>query len=111
MKRTLLLAALLLIAGVAHGQCLANFQTEAISAFYVGEPGNFQIIADSGNPPYKFEIVEGSLPEGLHLTPSGRIVGVPEAEGYTVATIRLTDADGCVTHRAYEVYVLSPTAG
>lgn len=106
MKRTIWLATLLLVvSAVAHAQCLLTYQTESLPAFFAGQPANFQIEGVSGTEPYKFEIYDGGLPEGLHLTPSGRIVGVPEAESYSFVIIRLSDADGCVIHQAFDVYV------
>jgi Putative Ig domain len=90
----------------AEAQCLLTYETEVIPAFYVGVPGNFQIVGVSGTEPYKFEIFDGVLPEGLHLTPSGRIVGVPQAESETVVFITITDAAGCSLTQAFNVVVL-----
>lgn len=98
---------LLLLAPVAaDAQCLLTYQTEVIPAFYVDVPGNFQIEGVSGTEPYKFEIFDGTLPEGLHLTPSGRIVGRPQAEAETVVFITITDAAGCHLTQAFNVVVL-----
>ena len=96
---------LLLAPVVADAQCLLTYQTEVIHAFYVGVPGNFQLEGVSGTEPYKFEIIEGTLPDGLHMTPSGRIVGVPQAESETVVFITLTDAAGCHLTQAFNVVV------
>lgn len=95
----------LLIPVMADGQCLLTTETEVIPAFYVNQPGNFQIVAVSGTEPYRFEIFEGTLPEGLRLTPTGRIVGVPRAEGETVVLITITDAAGCHLTQAYNIVV------
>ena len=59
----------------------------------------------SGTPPYKFESIGDPLPEGLHLTPSGRIVGKPEEEGNTIILVFITDAAGCTLGVAYDLTV------
>lgn len=106
MRSALFLGILLLsVPTIASAQCLLTYETEAIEAFQVDEPGNFQIVAVSGTEPYHFEIHEGGLPEGLHLTPSGRIVGVPREESESVVLITVTDAEGCHLTQAFNVVV------
>ena len=108
MRRIAITAAIMLFAVSVWGQCLLTTETEAFPAFFVDQPVNFQIVAVSGTEPYKFEIVDGTLPEGLHLTPSGRIVGVPRAESDSVVFFKITDAAGCHLTQAYNVVVLTP---
>jgi hypothetical protein len=86
---------LLVVPMTASAQCLLTYQTESIDAFFVGQPANYQIEGVSGTEPYRFTIYEGELPEGLHLTPTGRIVGMPKGEAETVVLITLSDAAGC----------------
>ena len=105
MRSAIVLGILLLVAPVASAQCLLTYQTEAIHAFTVGQPANFQIEAVSGTEPYHFNIHEGVLPEGLHLTPSGRIVGVPRVAGEEVVLITVRDAEGCNLTQAFIVVV------
>jgi hypothetical protein len=109
MKRRIVVALLgLIVASVASADCLLTFQTEALPFFFVGQPANFQIVAVSGTEPYHFEINNefGPLPEGLHLTGSGRIVGVPQAETDTVTYVQVTDAQGCHLTQAFQLTVL-----
>ena len=108
MRRIAIAAAIMLFAVSAWGQCLLTTETEAFPSFFVGQPVNFQIVAVSGTEPYKFSIVEGTLPEGLHLTPSGKIVGVPRAESDSVVLFNITDAAGCQLNQAYNVVVMQP---
>ena len=105
--KTALLAGilLLLVPVVADAECLLTYQTEVIFPFFVGVHGNFQLEGVSGTEPYKFELFDGSLPEGLHLTASGRIVGVPQQEEQTVAFITISDAAGCHLTQAFEIFV------
>lgn len=100
----------------AYAQCTTStltFQTEAIPGFIVGEPANFQIEAVGGTPPYRFDVREdvgfAPLPAGLHLTPNGKIVGVPrEATEGTAVIIRVTDAEGCELNQAFNFQIFEP---
>ncbi len=106
MKKLLLIAAVLLLAPTfASGQCLLTYQTESLPTFYVGQPANFTIEAVSGTPPYRFEIIDGALPDGLHLTANGRIRGVPTTVMDTTVLILLSDAAGCTLGQAFAVRV------
>lgn len=106
MKTALLAGLLLLLVPVAaNAECLLTYQTEVVFPFYVGVHGNFQLEGVSGTEPYKFELYDGSLPEGLHLTASGRIVGVARQEEETVAFITITDAAGCNLTQAFQIVV------
>lgn len=107
MKRALLFGFLLLVSSAAYGQCLLTFQTESVGPFFVDQPANFQLEAVSGTEPYKFEITEGTLPEGLHFTSSGKIVGKPRqaTDIPPVIFVRVTDAAGCNLTQAFEINV------
>lgn len=107
MARVGLTAAILLFAMSVSGQCLLTTETEAFPAFFVNEPVNFQIVAVSGTEPYRFEIVEGTLPEGLVLTPNGRVVGVPRTESDNVVLFNIRDAAGCELNTTYNVVVIA----
>jgi len=107
MKKALIGAALLLLVSVpAATQCLLTFQTEVIPAMTVGEPIHFQIEAVSGTEPYHFSILDGAFPEGVHMTPSGRVVGKPKFESDQVVFVTVTDAAGCQLTQAFQVMVL-----
>ncbi|OHB76307.1 MAG: hypothetical protein A2Z34_05820 [Planctomycetes bacterium RBG_16_59_8] len=70
--------------------------TESLSAGVRGESyGPARLSAEGGDPPYSWEVAEGSLPPGLLLDAgTGRISGTPTSvEGYTF-TIRLRDDIG-----------------
>ena len=103
MKRAVILAAMLFVSSVAYGQCLLTTQTESVPFFTINEPVNFQIEAVSGTEPYHFTQVGGELPEGLHLTGSGKIVGKPRQTENTTVLIEITDAAGCSLTVAYMV--------
>jgi Putative Ig domain len=106
-KKTVFVVALLLLSApvIAEAQCLLTTETESLPAFFIGEPANFQIVAVSGTEPYRYNVHEGTLPEGLHLTPNGKIVGVPRVESESVVLITVTDDAGCTLTQAYNFAV------
>ncbi|HEX6085106.1 MAG TPA: putative Ig domain-containing protein [Thermoanaerobaculia bacterium] len=108
MKRTILVAVLsLCLAATASAQCeFLEILPESMPTFTLNEPANIQLEVIGGDGPYHFEIVEGTLPAGLHLTPSGRVVGRPTTATFdTTVFITVTDSQGCHTTRAYAIYV------
>ncbi|MHA4736416.1 alpha-L-fucosidase [Dyadobacter sp. MSC1_007] len=54
----------------------------------------FQLSAQGGKPPYKWQILKGSLPSGLKLTPDGKLQGTATKEGAFRFTLKTTDANG-----------------
>lgn len=51
----------------------------------------FDLVASGGVPPYLWQVVAGSLPEGLTLTGSGSLRGTPTSPGETAITFQATD--------------------
>jgi hypothetical protein len=91
-----------------QSQCLLTFITESLQDFPVNQPANFQIEACCGNPPYRFELIDGTLPTGLHLNQNGKITGKPTELVDTIILIRLTDSAGCVINQAFTTRVVEP---
>ena len=106
-----LLIAVTGICGVAEAQCTLTNITETLPGFVVGTPANTEIEVCCGTPPYRFEIIDGALPEGLHMNQNGRITGVPRVAGDTTVLVLISDAAGCslgVTYPA-QVFESDPT--
>lgn len=66
----------------------------------VGRPYASRLLARGGSPPYRWRVVAGSWPRGLHLRVDGRISGTPLRQGRVAVVLRAADAEGLsVTHR------------
>ena len=107
MRKWFLLAVLVLCAAPAFAQssCLLTYQTEAIPVFFVDQHGEFQLEAVSGTPPYRFEVIDGVVPDGLQVKKDGRIKGTPREETENLVFIRLSDAAGCNLTQAFYLTV------
>lgn len=119
MKKTLLIAAMLLAVtslspgqtrydgtarqGASTEQCTLTLLTESLPDFPLGEPANFRIEACCGTPPYHFELVQGTLPQGLHLNQNGKITGKPVEEADTTIFVKVTDNAGCSLTQAFQI--------
>jgi hypothetical protein len=90
---------------VPQSNCLLTYLTESISEFPVNQPASFQLEACCGAPPYRYQIVDGALPEGLHLNQNGKITGKPKAIDDQTVFVLLTDNAGCSLTQAFVVRV------
>ncbi|HVE70766.1 MAG TPA: hypothetical protein VNI54_05300 [Thermoanaerobaculia bacterium] len=110
MRKTIVVALLsCCFAAIAYADCNTfTLLTESVPLFRVDQPAHFQIEAIGGDGPYHFEIYDGVLPEGLHLTSRGRIIGRPTENAVTFGDtvfIRVTDSQGCSLVHAYNFAV------
>jgi hypothetical protein len=111
MKKLLVATAFALFASAAYAQCensTVTFETEAVAQQFVGVPAHFDFIAVGGNPPYTMTITSGTLPEGLHLSPNGKLRGKPTQVAEETIFIRLSDSDGCGFTQAFPISVMQP---
>jgi hypothetical protein len=76
----------------------------------LGRPYARIIRAEGGLPPYTFELVQGSLPNGLVLDVHGRIAGTPGQPGVSRLRVRVTDAVGGIASQAFSLRVSAPVA-
>jgi hypothetical protein len=94
------------ICGVAEAQCTLTNTTESLPGFFVGEPANTEIEVCCGTAPYSFEIIDGALPEGLHMNSNGRITGKPRVEADQTVLVLISDSAGCTLGVTYPVQVM-----
>ncbi|WP_426753647.1 putative Ig domain-containing protein [Myxococcus sp. Y35] len=79
--------------------------TESLPPFHVGTTYHVGLDA-RGSGTLTFEL-EGTLPPGLRLLPTGAFSGTPTQAGSTAVTVRARDARGGVAARTYSVDVVS----
>lgn len=89
-------------------QCTLTFITENLPDFTLDVPANFQLVVCCGTPPYRFEIVQGTLPSGLNFNQNGKITGKPREVADTTVFFRVTDSAGCSLTQAFQVRVVAP---
>jgi hypothetical protein len=71
----------------------------------VGVAYSVSFSGSGGTAPYTFEVVAGTLPAGLSLSPAGELTGTPTAPGAAALTLRATDALGCDGDEVYTLAV------
>jgi hypothetical protein len=72
----------------------------------VGAPyAPVNLTATGGTAPYTFSVINGALPNGLTLTPTGTISGVPTSTGNFTFTVRATDNVNCPGTRTYVIAI------
>jgi len=86
-------------------QSTLTFITESLPAFTVGEPYDFDLEAVGGTPPYTFQLTQGALPDGIGLSPGGKISGTATQAGDVTAFVYLTDAAGSHLTQAFDCQV------
>jgi uncharacterized protein (TIGR03437 family) len=64
--------------------------------------------AAGGAGPYSFSVAAGSLPDGLSLSASGRLFGIPARTGAFGFSVRVTDATGATAVGAFTMNVAPP---
>lgn len=69
-----------------------------------------ELTATGGTAPYRWSIVAGELPRGLHLDSAGIISGIPTANGTQQVTLKVTDAKGDVTTEAASITIAPASA-
>ena len=76
------------------GECEAaplNALTEALPPAQLDVPYLIDLEAEHGTPPYRWDVVDGALPEGVMLDPNGALNGTPTEVGAFDFTAEVTD--------------------
>ena len=66
--------------------------TDAPPRAFTGQMYSFQFNATGGVPPYKWSVVNGTLPPGLSLSQAGILAGNPQVSGDFSFTVAVTDS-------------------
>jgi hypothetical protein len=85
------------------------FTSSNNTSFIAGRNSTFSVNA-SGSPTPSFELVSGSLPEGVSLSSSGELSGTPSlaSVGSYLVVIRATNGVGTAPTQAFTLRVLAP---
>jgi Putative Ig domain. len=67
---------------------------------------SFVFEAAGGTPPYTWSVALGNLPDGLTLTETGLLEGIPTVSGTFIFTIRLEDGACELRGTSYTVDVV-----
>ena len=71
----------------------------------VGEPYETDLDAGFARTPFRWEVVDGALPDGVTLAEGGRLKGTPAAEGDFAFSARVAAADGSTDRAEQELTV------
>jgi len=73
------------------------------------EDPELTLIPENGTPPYRWTVLQGSLPEGLYLTEQGQLDGAAMDTGSYPLALRVSDALGLVAQGDVTVEVAEPS--
>ena len=111
MKKVLVLVAFVFLSAVAaaaQSQCeTLTIVTETLPDFVLDDAAHTAIQADGGSGHYRFEIVAGVLPDGVHMSRGGKIRGVARQSVDNIIYVMVTDSEGCTVTKGFLVHVTS----
>ncbi|HSE96724.1 MAG TPA: putative Ig domain-containing protein [Blastocatellia bacterium] len=84
---------------------LLALETPGLPDGVVGQNYSQQLRATGGNAPYRWELAQGQLPDGLTLTDEGIVQGNPVRHGDFVFTIRVSDQSGQSVSRQMDIEI------
>lgn len=85
---------------------LLTITTTSLPAAQMPQAYVAQLAATGGTGTLRWSVISGALPPGLTMTLAGRISGVPTSPGLFNIRVRVTDAAGATTTRAFNLRVL-----
>lgn len=71
-------------------------------------PFQIELTAAGGEPPYVWSLVDGALPQGIDLSTSGWLSGIPQVEGTYSVTLEVEDGLGAKDSAQYDFKIQSP---
>jgi hypothetical protein len=82
-----------------------TIQTGSLPIGDVGASYAAQLQATGGTGAYTWSVTDGALPDGLTLSSSGAISGIPTAVGSSTFTVRVTDEAAAIDSRAFTLVI------
>lgn len=83
-----------------------NIETESLPDGFEGGYYAAELHASGGMLPYTWRVIDGRLPDGLSLNPSGTISGAPTRQGRYWFTVEVTDGSQQVLTRQLSIAVI-----
>jgi len=74
----------------------------------VGSAMNQNLSGNGGSSPYTFQLVAGTLPDGISLSAGGHLSGTFLSSGFFTFTIAATDGNGCAGTRS-DLMLIAPS--
>ena len=71
-----------------------SLETSSLPDAVVGQNYSEALKAEGGDPPYRWEIISGRLPDGLQLSNTGVLSGKPTTPGEILFEVRVSDQSG-----------------
>lgn len=87
---------------------LLGVTTSSLAAGTAGTVYSASLAATGGAAPYEWAVTDGSLPDGLVLSPEGAISGTPLGAATSAFTVTATDANGSTAARQLSLTVANP---
>jgi len=75
----------------------------------LGEQYYAVLSAIDGTPPYKWSLIDGTLPNGLILSEDGKITGIPKEEGSFSFTVKVADSNNTFAEGKISIVISSTT--
>ncbi len=85
-----------------------SLDTTSLSDAVIGRDYSQTLRAAGGNPPYRWELAGGRLPDGLRLSDTGVISGRPTTTGEVEFDVRVSDQTGLSVTRSLSIDVDPP---
>jgi hypothetical protein len=76
-----------------------------LPAARVGQSYAARLVATGGLGPYRWRVLSGPLPQGMHLLADGRLIGIPRRVSRVTVTVRATDAAGGTATRSLSLVI------
>jgi len=85
-----------------------NLNTDDLPDGVVGQDYSQTLNVEGGDPPYRFEIISGRLPDGLRLSNAGVVSGKPTSPGELEFDVRVSDQSGLSVTKSLSIEVDPP---
>ncbi|MFY9611198.1 MAG: putative Ig domain-containing protein [Blastocatellia bacterium] len=85
-----------------------SLETTSLPDAVTGRDYSQTLSAAGGNPPYRWELAGGRLPDGLRLSDTGIISGRPATPGEVEFDVRVSDQSGLSLTRSFSIDVDPP---